>query len=153
MTRPTPNEDTTEIWVLLNLANRHVVGRFETQLKRAGLPNTRWYDVLWALERNGAEGARQFELEALSLFDQPNLSRTLKRMVDDGLVTQCIAENDGRGRVLHITDAGRNLRARMWAVYGGLMLSEIEAKVAPEHVDGLKNGLRDLLPEDWLKVI
>ena len=153
MTRPNPNEDTTAIWVLLNLVNRHVVGRFETELKRAGLPNTRWYDVLWALERQGTEGSRQFELEALSLFDQPNLSRTLKRMVEEGLVTQCTAENDGRGRVLHITETGRDLRARMWAVYGGLMLSEIEEKVAPEHLDGLKNGLRDLLPEEWARSI
>ncbi|MBT2130412.1 MarR family winged helix-turn-helix transcriptional regulator [Aliiroseovarius lamellibrachiae] len=149
MTPPNPNEDTTAIWVLLNLVNRHVVGRFETELKRAGLPNTRWYDVLWALERQNCEGLRQFQLEELSLFDQPNLSRILKRMVEQGLVTQCAAENDGRGRVLRITDSGRELRTQMWAVYGGLMLSEIEEKVAPEHLEGLKNGLRDLLPEEW----
>lgn len=154
MTRPNPNDDTTAIWVLLNLSHRHVVGRFEAELKRAGLPNTRWYDVLWALERGAeGEGVRQFELEELSLFDQPNLSRILKRMVEDGLVTQCTAENDGRGRVLHLTDAGRDLRVQMWDVYGGLMLSEIEQKVAPEHLDGLKKGLRDLLPEEWAKTI
>ncbi len=149
MDKPNPNDDTTAIWVLLNLAHRQVTGAFEAALKRAGLPNARWYDVLWALEKNGGkEGLRQYELESFSLFDQPNLSRTLKRMVDMGLVTQCPAQTDGRGRVLRITDAGRDLRARMWQIYGGLMISEIEDKLSPEAATCLAQGLQFLLSEE-----
>ncbi len=148
MQKPNPSKDTTAVWVLLNLAHRHVTGRFEAALRDAGLPSARWYDVLWALEKNGPGGLRQYELERYSLFDQPNLSRTLKRMVDQGLVTQCTAEDDGRGRVLNITEKGRDLRARMWQVYGGLMLSEIEEKVGHAHLPGLRAGLMDLLPEE-----
>lgn len=149
MDKPNPNDDTTAIWVLLNLAHRHVTGRFESELKRAGLPNARWYDVLWALEKNGGEeGLRQFELESLSLFDQPNLSRSLKRMVDMGLVTQCQARTDGRGRVLRITEQGRDLRARMWQVYGKLMIEEIEEKLPAELTQALGQGLQYLLSDE-----
>ena len=149
MDTPNPNDSTTAIWVLLNLAHRQVTGRFEVALKRAGLPNARWYDVLWALEKNGGDkGLRQFELESFSLFDQPNLSRTLKRMVESGLVTQCAAENDGRGRVLRITEAGRDLRARMWQIYGGLMVSEIEEKLPADLAHALGQGLQYLLTDE-----
>lgn len=141
-----PNEQTTAIWVLLNIAHKRVTQTFESELKRARLPSAAWYDILWALERED-EGMRQNELERQSLFDQPNLSRSLKRMVDDGLVTQCPAPSDRRGRVLRITEAGKTLRARMWEIYGGLMLSEIEDKVPEAHKKGLIEGLASLVPE------
>ncbi|MDU8926516.1 MarR family winged helix-turn-helix transcriptional regulator [Alisedimentitalea sp. MJ-SS2] len=140
-----PNSETTLIWVLLNIAHKTVTQRFETELRRAGLPPAAWYDVLWGLERN-PQGMRQNQLERGSLFDQANLSRTLKRMVDDGLVTQCPAPEDRRGRILTITDAGRDLRLRMWEVYGGLMLSEIEDKVPAHARQGLIQGLQALVP-------
>lgn len=141
-----PNEQTTAIWVLLNIVHKRVTQTFEAELKRARLPSAAWYDILWALERED-EGMRQNELERQSLFDQPNLSRTIKRMVDDGLVTQCPAPNDRRGRVLRITEPGKALRAQMWEIYGGLMLSEIEDKVPKAHAKGLIEGLASLVPE------
>jgi DNA-binding MarR family transcriptional regulator len=141
-----PNDQTTAIWVLLNIAHKRVTQTFEAELKHARLPSAAWYDILWALER-AEEGMRQNELERQSLFDQPNLSRTIKRMVDDGLVTQCPAATDRRGRELRITEEGKALRAEMWKVYGGLMLSEIEDKVPSAHLSGLIEGLASLVPE------
>lgn len=140
-----PSTHTTQIWVLLNLAHRRVTHRFEAELRRAMLPPASWYDVLWGLECN-PDGLRQYELERESLFDQANLSRTIKRMAEDGLVTQIPAPEDKRGRVLSITPDGKALRLRMWQIYGGLMLSEIEDKV-PEHLtEGLIEGLQALIP-------
>lgn len=147
--RKKPRGETTAIWILLNLAHRQVTQRFESELRRAGLPPAAWYDVLWALERN-PEGLRQFELERRCLFDQPNLSRTLKRFADEGYVSQCTAPGDRRGRVLTITEAGKALRLRMWEVYGGLMLSEIEDKVPREMATGLIEGLKALAPDRTL---
>ncbi|WP_371170919.1 MarR family winged helix-turn-helix transcriptional regulator [Aliiroseovarius sp. 2305UL8-7] len=141
-----PNETTTAIWVLLNRAHKQVTQRFESDLRRAGLPPAGWYDILWGLERS-PNGLRQFELEKQSLFDQPNLSRTLKRMSEDGLVQQIKAPSDRRGRILTITEAGKAMRLRMWGVYGGLMLSEIEEKVPTSLACGLIEGLKSLAPE------
>jgi DNA-binding MarR family transcriptional regulator len=141
-----PTESTTAIWVLLNIAHKRVTHTFEAELKRAGLPPAAWYDVLWALECH-PEGLRQNQLEGMSLFDQANLSRTIKRMVEDGLVTQVPAPEDRRGRILTITDAGHALRLAMWQVYGPLMISEIERKVPEGLAQGLVDGLQSLVPE------
>ena len=147
--RRKPNSETTAIWVLLNTAHRQVKQKFETKLRRAGLPPAAWYDVLWGLERH-PDGLRQYELEGECLFDQANLSRTLKRMVDDGLACQIQAPEDRRGRILTITTKGKALRKRMWAVYGGLMLSEIENRIPPDLTAGLIDGLQALVPEfEW----
>ena len=141
-----PTKSTTAIWGLLNVAHKRVAQTFETELRHAGLPPANWYDVLWGLEMH-PEGLRQNQLEQMSLFDQANLSRTIKRMVQDGLVSQVPAPEDRRGRILTITDAGRALRLTMWKVYGGLILSQIEERVPEDKVEGLIEGLRALVPD------
>ena len=101
-----PNRNATDIWVYLNLAHHGLSQRFEAALRREGLPSTAWYDVLWGLER-APDGLRQYELQGQCLYDQPNLSRTLKRMVEDGLVRVETAGEDRRGRVFQLTETGR----------------------------------------------
>jgi DNA-binding MarR family transcriptional regulator len=145
-----PHNNTSEIWVLLNLTHRHLTHTFETALRQAGLPNARWYQVLWMLERDGKDqGLRQFELEQGGLLDQPNLSRTLKKMTEMGLVTTVKAKDDGRGRVLCITSEGCDLRARMWDIYGALMISNIEERLEADEASQFLATLNKLMPDDW----
>ena len=144
----TPSDTATQIWVHLNLAHRQVVRRFESTLKKNNLPPMAWYDALWALERH-PKGLRHFELEGHCLMEQTTLSRAVKRMVKDGLVCQRAASEDRRGRILTITDAGTDMRARMWKVYGQLIIDEVEEKVPAELHAGLIDGLSHLsLQED-----
>jgi len=144
-----PNRSTTEIWVLLNVAHRTLAQRFDTRLRRAGLPPAAWYDVLWPLEvaSRESDGIRQNELQKYCIYDQPNLSRNIARMVDDGLVERRPAPDDARGRILSLTEKGRELRRRMWADYSALMLAEIEDKMDAETAAGLIRGLKALVPE------
>lgn len=107
----------TAFWVALNLAYRSVHRDMEKALKKAELPPLRWYDVLWALER-ATDGLRPFELEKGLLFEQSNLSRMLRRIIDEGLVEERAFEGDGRGKILRISAKGRKVRKQMWAIYG-----------------------------------
>ncbi len=134
----------TAFWVALNLAYRSVHRDMEEALKQAGLPSLRWYDVLWELER-APDGMRPFELENDLLFEQSNLSRTLRRIVGEGLVEEFTYAADRRGKVLRITAKGRRLRKQMWAVYG----PQIENKFGPladtEDADKLIAILKSLI--------
>ena len=117
---PTWKVHTTQkiaFWVALNLAYRSVHREIEKALKAEGLPPLRWYDVLWELERADG-GMRPFELERSLLFEQSNLSRMLRRIINDGLVEERAYEGDGRGKVLLITAKGLEVRRDMWTVYG-----------------------------------
>ena len=122
-----PAEEETALWVALNLAQRSVYGVMDAALKAEGLPPLRWYDVLWAIERAGEGGVRPFEMERSLLFEQSNLSRLLRRMTGEGLVEESVFKDDRRGKVLRITQKGRQVRKQMWQIYGPLIHKHMRA--------------------------
>ena len=127
-----PTDDETALWVALNIAQRTIYQAIDAALKAEDLPPLRWYDVLWSIERAAGDGRRAYELEHLLLFEQSNLSRLLRRMVDEDLVSEAVFERDRRGKVLRITSKGRRVRKQMWNVYGPLLHSYI-GRLAKAH--------------------
>ncbi len=112
-----PSEATVRAWARLTRAQQRAQGEIEAALKAAGLPPLAWYDVLLETERAGRHGLRPFELERAMLLAQYNLSRLVDRLAAAGLVERRPCDDDGRGHMVAITDAGRALRRRMWPVY------------------------------------
>jgi DNA-binding MarR family transcriptional regulator len=104
-------------WVRLMKAQHLVFASIERALKAAGLPPLVWYDVLLEVERAGAPGIRPFALERAMLLAQYNLSRLLDRIEGDGYIERRACADDGRGRVVHITESGKSVRRKMWPVY------------------------------------
>jgi len=113
-----PDETAINAWARLVRARQLVLDNIEADLKAAGLPPLRWYDVLLELHRAGAAGMRQFEIGAAILLTKHNLSRLLDRLENEGLLARYACEEDGRGARVRITPQGRALLKRMWAVYG-----------------------------------
>jgi len=86
--------------------------------------------VLWELARSQSGRLRPYELEERTLLAQYNLSRLIDRLEKEGLVGREVFAQDGRGRWVVITDAGRQLRERMWTVYGKAIETHIGGKLA-----------------------
>lgn len=130
-----PDDPTQAVWVALVRAGTTVVAAVQADMKAAGFPSLEWYDVLWDIERSPGGMRRPYELEDALLVAQYNLSRLIARMEKAGYVAKLRCPEDGRGLVLAITDAGRDLRKRMWATcfdslkrHIGAKLSEAEAR-------------------------
>ncbi len=115
---PTPLE--TDIWVAMNRTTRLIQTEISAALKDAGLPPLKWYDLLWSLERHGGR-LRPFELAQDTIFEQSNLSHLSRRLAAEGLIEFVSFDSDRRGKVLQITDKGKDIRKRMWAIYGPLL--------------------------------
>lgn len=130
----TPNKHETRIWVLLNRAYRQTHREMEAELRAAGLPSLRWYDVLWGIEMSGGGGVRAFELTKNLLFEQSNLSRILAQMAKQGLIRETVCAQDRRSKVLHITPDGAALRLKMWAVYGPAIKRNMAALAGTEEL-------------------
>lgn len=144
-----PSKDETALWVALNLAQRSTHRITESALTAAGLPSMRWYDILWSLERTSG-GLRPFEFEKKLILEQSNLSRLTQRMIAEGLVEEQVYEKDRRGKVLHITEKGKDIRKRMWEVYGPL-IHEHMAKVADQYDAKLvSSALKEMISEGEL---
>lgn len=69
--------------------------------------STREYDVLRALSETENGEARLGWLAGATYLPQPSMSRLVERMERDGLVSRCAAPSDGRGRLVRLTDVGR----------------------------------------------
>jgi DNA-binding MarR family transcriptional regulator len=113
-----PDEITITAWARLVRTQQLLLERIEADLKEAGLPPLRWYDVLLELHRACTKGLRQFEIGAAVLLSKYNVSRLLDRLESEKLLVRYVCEEDGRGAQVQITTAGRDLLKRMWPVYG-----------------------------------
>ncbi|MBL8551438.1 MAG: MarR family transcriptional regulator [Hyphomonadaceae bacterium] len=125
-----PADPIQRAWVAIQRMGPALLERVEARLKDAGLPALEWYDVLWALEREGP--LRQRDLAANMLIARYSISRLIDRMEADGLVERRECPEDARGQVVHVTEAGLALRQRIWAVYGPAMKDALAALTEDE---------------------
>lgn len=134
-----PSDSAVSAFVRLVRAQRCVVIGIERAVKDAGFPPLEWYDVLWELERDGA--ARPRDLQGKLLFQQSNLSRLLDRMEKAGMVERGTCKEDARGQMVRITEAGKDLRKRMWAAHGAAIQDVIGSRLSDEEAAELASLL------------
>lgn len=110
------NSPPFRIWVGLVRSHRRIADAVEGALKAEGLPPLEWYDVLLELERHGPP-LRARDLEQQLLLAQYNLSRLLDRLEARGLIERTPDPDDGRSRLIRISEAGLAIRKQMWPIY------------------------------------
>lgn len=129
--------DLMTVWVRLLRTEQRVLKAVEQRLKQESLPPLLWYDVLLELERAGADGLRQRDIQKHTLLERYNVSRLVDRLCDAGLATRRPAVDDARGAVVAITAAGRDLRKAMWPVYRQAVEDEVATKLSDEELETL----------------
>ena len=140
-----PCQSAVRAWARLVRAHQAAMSRVESALKAADLPPLAWYEVLVELERAGESGLRPFALEETLQLPQYGLSRLLARMEAAGLVLRGSCPGDGRGQMVALTEAGRDMRQRMWPVYAAAVQQAVGARLSPEEADGLAHLLGRLI--------
>lgn len=70
----------------------------------------REYDVLYTLSKCPVDWLRLNELSKNVLLTQPSMSRLVERLEARGLIERRSADDDRRGLLLRLTDAGRELQ-------------------------------------------
>jgi DNA-binding MarR family transcriptional regulator len=73
----------------------------------------REYDVLFNLSRCPSGWLRLNELNEHVLLSQPSISRMVERLERQGLVQRRTVQEDKRGVLIGLTDAGRELQRRV----------------------------------------
>lgn len=128
------NPSHVDLWIQLSRAQSLILRKVEDALKAAKLPNLSWYDVLLEVERSDPDGLRPFELEEKMLLPQYGVSRLVDRISKAGLISIQPYSEDGRGKRLAITLAGREMRRKMWAVYGPTLETAIKGKLTKSQI-------------------
>ena len=135
--RSHPRDTVVRAWARLAQAQQIALTTIEGALKAVNLPPLAWYDALLELERAGDRGLRPGELQSEMLLAQYNLSRLIDRIEHAGYVERRPCDDDGRGQVIVITSAGRDLRRRMWAVYGPAIQRALGDRLSPRQAETL----------------
>jgi DNA-binding MarR family transcriptional regulator len=130
------NSPAFEIWVRLVRGHRRIEEAVNSALKSAGLPPLEWYDVLLELERHGSP-LRARDLERKLLLAQYNLSRLLDRLERSGLVGRRPDPDDGRSRLIEISELGLATRRQMWPVYRRVVEGEIGTRLTASESERL----------------
>src|SRR2546421_11789639 len=100
-----PGRRGLEAWRSLLRAHATLVRQLEADLeKKTGLPLAD-FDVLAQLALADGE-LRMTELADRALISRSGMTRRVARLVDEGLVRRADANEDGRGVVVSLTDAG-----------------------------------------------
>ncbi|AZO23022.1 MULTISPECIES: MarR family winged helix-turn-helix transcriptional regulator [unclassified Mesorhizobium] len=141
MTKKSPSPGAVKTWGRLLRVSRQLVEKTEDILKAGGLPPLAWYDVLHELAEAGEGGLRPFELIDRVLLAQYNVSRLLARLEVDGLVEKLPVSDDGRGQTVRITPSGREMRRRIWAVYGAAIADLMGDKLSAKELEVLASLL------------
>ncbi len=143
-----PTDLETRLWITLNSTFRKIHTDVERAFAEKGLPTQKWYDILWSIEMAGPDGIWASNLTDNLLFEQSNLSRHLRKMIDQGLISESTCDRDRRAKTLRLTSNGSELRLRMWEVYGPQIhhhMSKLQAEASPE---SFIRALRSLQPSE-----
>jgi DNA-binding MarR family transcriptional regulator len=124
-----PSEAAMQAWARLVRVSGALLDAVEAELKAAGFPALAWYDALLELDRAPEGRLRPFELERRMLLPQYSTSRLVDRLEKAGLVERQDCPVDGRGLHVAVTDAGRNLRRRMWPAYAAAIERHLGSKI------------------------
>lgn len=143
--RAYPSKATVCAWALLLKAQRTALASIEKALKSAGLPPLSWYDALLELERFEERGLRPYELEREMLLSQYNLSRLIDRIEKAGYVERRPCHDDGRGQLVVITPAGKEIRRRIWTVYGPAIQVALGKRLSETEIERLNDLLGKLI--------
>lgn len=141
-----PSKAVIGAWIRLMRAQQAILLKIERALREAALPPLSWYDVLWELDQAADKGLRPFEIERQMLIAQSNISRLIDKLEAAGYVERSPCEQDGRGQIVVITEAGRIMRKRMWPVYAEAIGTAIGARISDDEAESL-SALLDVLLE------
>ncbi|MBL0125703.1 MAG: MarR family transcriptional regulator [Betaproteobacteria bacterium] len=133
----------------LRKLTRRMTSFYEQRLRTIGLKLSQ-FSVLMNIS---AEAQALLQLADRLEMDRTTLTRSLKPLVDNGWVAE-LASEDGRQRLLILTDAGERFRDRAQAVWSGAQTA-LEAQLGRKFVADLNMQLeralaqlKPLLPDD-----
>jgi DNA-binding MarR family transcriptional regulator len=128
------DDDQQRAWRGLVLGMTLLMDRLDHDLQRMFGVSMAEYEILVRLSEREGRQMRMAQLADAMAHSRSRVTHTVGRLEKSGLVFRNKSPEDGRGVVCHLTDQGFELLERM----------------APHHVNGVRDNLVDLVkPDDF----
>jgi DNA-binding MarR family transcriptional regulator len=126
-----------QAWRALIMGMTLLTDRLDADLRRGFDISLAEYEILVRLSERPERRLRMAQLADAMAHSRSRVTHTVKRMEKAGLVRRFDSEEDRRGVVCEMTEQGYDLLVRM----------------APTHVNGVRDYLVDLATDDDLKAL
>lgn len=136
------------LWFNIMRVHRNFYPRIAKDLKKRGVRDLIWHEILWEIERGGAEGRRMSEIEQVLYLPQYALSRHISRMEKEGFLRREYIRDGRRKHVLFLTEKGAGINAEMWPIYQSAIQEELGPLISEEDAYLMSYLLIGILRED-----
>jgi DNA-binding MarR family transcriptional regulator len=127
-------------WAALSAAHVLISGLLTDALARSCGLAINEFEILLRLDR-AADGLRLGELSPAVPLTQPALSRAVARLADRGWLSRAGAPEDGRGVLIVLTPAGREVLGRAIPVHARTIREALLDRLSPAEHDVLTEAL------------
>lgn len=131
------DDEEQRTWRSFLTANRLFFDRIDRRLQQCAGLNHAYYEILVQLSEAPGRTLRMSRLAETSLSSRSRLSHAVARMEEAGWIRRRKDENDRRGQLAELTDAG---------------FAYLEA-AAHSHVEEVRTGLFDVLSPEQLRAL
>jgi DNA-binding MarR family transcriptional regulator len=130
-----------QAWAALTAAHALVTEQLSVALTRACGLSINEFQILLRVDRAPEPGVRLGELRSAVRLTQPSLSRAVARLERHGWLRRAGAAGDGRGVMVTMTPAGRDVVARGSAVHTQTIGELLLDRLTPDEQDLLARAL------------
>lgn len=124
-------------WMKYQRMRVRLTGRLSRELaQKSGLSEAD-FEILCALTETPDESVRALALRCGLEWEKSRLSHQLRRMEERGLVVREDCEEDNRGSVVRVTEAGRNLAAEARQHYDEAVRRYVTDVLTDEQIETL----------------
>ncbi|MDP2579963.1 MarR family winged helix-turn-helix transcriptional regulator [Shimia thalassica] len=141
-----PDISYSRVWFYLLKSQRKFFPRFAQALKKVGINDPVWYEIIWELEKAGEHGKLMGELQEQLLLPQYALSRHVSRLEETGLVRREYIADGRRKQVLFLTEAGIGKHDEIWPIYLDALVKELSPLMSQDEAYDLARRMIKFLP-------
>lgn len=139
---PVPDEHAcAQAWAALTAAHDLVTEQLSAALTRSCGLSINEFQILLRADRAPEAGVRLGELCSAVRLTQPSLSRAVARLERHGWLRRAGAPGDGRGVLISVTAAGREVLAQGSAVHTQTISELVLDRLTPDEQDLLARAL------------
>jgi DNA-binding MarR family transcriptional regulator len=131
-----------QAWVALTAAHARVAGLLAGALEQQCGLSINEFEILLRLDRTGEAGVRLGDLQTAVPVSQPALSRMVARMSGRGWLGRSPVPDDGRGVLITVTPAGRDLLRAAIPVHASIIRVALLDQLTSAEQDLLTSALR-----------
>jgi DNA-binding MarR family transcriptional regulator len=140
--RPAAGEYTcTQAWAALSAAHAVITGQLSAALTGSCGLSVNEFELLLRVGQAAGPGLRLGTLGSAIRLTQPSLSRAVARLEGHGWLCRSGAPGDGRGVLVALTPAGREVLGRAAAVHAGIIRTLLLDQLGPDEQDLLARAL------------